>query len=188
MKEINNIEIIQKIFPKLNREFINVYIISRTKDGNETSHVHNIYYIYSLEELMEKYDMMKAIARHCNGRIYINLSPKSIEKHHKRVAQRLVELALNGDYINPRKIADSEAGKMKNSIWVIDADHKDDIEGVRGCLRSMVEWYTEVPTVNGAHFLVPPFRADYIEEYFPCAEVKRDCMGTLLFYAGKPTK
>lgn len=184
MKEINNLELILAAFPNLKEnEFVNAYVVSRKKDGNETNKVHKVYYIRSKEELRELMREMRTLSLLHNARTYINISTKSFEQLQKNVTKRLVEMSLEGTFVNLQNIVDSEAGKLKNNIWVVDVDDMDMVGPVRGLLRSSADWYIEVPTVSGVHFLTTKFDSRYMADNFTGCELKKDCMGTLLYYA-----
>lgn len=151
-------------------DFYSVQLIRRRKENPQlktNARVIRTYRIESKDQLLDKYDEIKALCHFFNARACINLNRRSFKKLAFKTLEKVTNQILAEDYKNVSNAYDSVTGSYSNeplSRWVVDID-TDDFEFVervvelinRDCLPSGYKTLDIVKTVNGYHIISHPF-------------------------------
>lgn len=204
---VDNFDIISKNFFNFNESnnmFMHLQIVTRQKDHEDKvkeSAIHT-YFVKSREHLNKLKDEIIMLTKMYGARAYINVAPKDYETVNKEL---MLQIALNnniGNIVNPRKMLNSAAGKVKSSFyrWIIDVDNEKDLEPVENWIKEYyihectgdptigerINWnniFMVIPTVSGYHVIPNDIKIniDMFHKEFPDIMVHKNSMGTLLY-------
>lgn len=187
------IDNLEKIIPLLSRdnedEFYMVQIIQRRKDWNANEpNQHRVikdYYIYSLEQLMKRYEEIRRLCDMFNARAYIRLSRRNARTMAKEMIVELWEAFRNDSFKHLRKIYSTVVWRSKwiDKVWLIDLDEKDyewaltfgSLKRFLCNIKPVWEKLIEIiPTHNWVHFLTKPFDLKTFKEHYPTVDVHKN--------------
>lgn len=150
--------------------FYYLQVLQRRKDNPGQSWISRQRYsriIKNLKDFDESYAIAKSISDLYNARVYIDLSPGSLEKLTLCALKELSERVYNKSYSDIYRIFDKlaplEETKVKNGKrWMIDVDYKvgsPEFKAVINYLRGNSEIHIEegMPTPAGVHVIILPF-------------------------------
>lgn len=149
--------------------YYHVQVLKRGKDSNETgSRLIKDYYIRNASSLISNSIEIKTLCDTFGARAYINVNVKSWKKTYSFVLKRMGDIFDNNNYSSMKSILSSAAGNVStrdknfDKVWIIDYDEDDtyDLEGIKLYLYGNNISYIQIPTKNGLHLLVNPFRLD----------------------------
>lgn len=189
--------------------FYYLQVLQRRKDNPGQSWISRQRYsriIKNLKDFDESYEIAKNIANIYNARVYIDLSPGSLEKLTLCALKELSERVYNKSYSDIYRIFDKLAPldeiKVKDEKkWMFDIDYKKETKEFKNILEylkgnpGVISIIGGIETLNGIHIITKPFNYVYgfkdLEELdndrnyrLPSGEVfglKLDC-NTLLYY------
>lgn len=193
---INNFEQIKPLltFPIPN-SFYFVEIIKRRKENPEMDkHAETLrdFYITSLESFERDFPKMVEYCDKFNARAYFRLNVRDAEMISLQCNKRFAELMITKDWKAWKRVYPSIAGEFHsdpNKHWLIDLDYEDFESRAEfssnklDVLNKIEELYTPdgnhflyatIPTPNGQHLIVRPFRLDAFKKAFPNVDVHRD--------------
>lgn len=160
-------------------KFYTIQIMQRSKEHPEFEKRKNVilsnFYIKSSNELEQLMPTIKSICDATNARAYFNPNIRSKKELARQLLTKTTEIitgSMNND--NPEYFNNItgivshciNTQKSKNKFWLIDVDdikHKSDIE--QFLITKKVKYYT-LPTPNGCHFIVKPFKNDEFEKRY----------------------
>lgn len=149
-------------------DFYFLQILRRRKDNPTQKHdvtVIKSFFLYE-GQLSSHSDYIKEICDKFSARAYLILNRRNARKVALRTLAKLAEYVELGNYVVAKRVYESACGQCsaeprETKKWVLDIDEDWRLELPR--IRSRVQLYAEIPTVNGLHLIVAPFRRD---EYF----------------------
>ena len=163
-------------------KFYFIQIYKRRKDNPDMKRdmeVLDNFYIYSEEQMLNRFPRIKQICDTNNARAYIRLNRRSDKKIALQSLARIASMIASEQY-NIRSTYDSIAGEYhaeEDKTWLIDIDFKD-FEGNQAILveihYSIEELQREtgrepmmhiIPTKNGYHLITRPFNLKKIEPF-----------------------
>lgn len=184
---IDNIDL---ILPFINSESDDDYyylqLIKRKKENPEldaNSRIIKNYYIKSKDDLLKKYEEIKAICIATNSRASIRLNKRSF----KISALKTMENIANSMISNNNKVYncfDRSAGihhNDRNKKWILDFDFfidDKDIESYKFFINSIEpignKILAKIPSKNGFHLITSPFNSEKFKRDFPKIEIHKD--------------
>jgi len=186
---VDNIETI-KPFLKFNSDddFYYLQLIRRKKENlslSNNSKVVKNYYIDSIGYLESKYDEIKYLCDYFNARAYIRLNVRSYEQCSYQLLKQVTDQILNKAFRHCRRSAfNREAGRFNNAEvrkWVIDIDGEWNQSQIETIIKEVnniqpigVKCLGHIPTKNGVHIIITPFRSDVFKRNHPDIDVHKD--------------
>ena len=150
--------------------FYYLQVLQRRKDNPGQSWISKQRYsriIKNLRDFDESFEIAKNISNLYNARVYIDLSPGSLEKLTLCALKELSERVYNKSYSDIYRIFDKlaplEETKVKNGKrWMIDVDYKVESPKFKAVINylkenSEIHIEEEVPTPAGIHIIILPF-------------------------------
>lgn len=150
--------------------FYYLQVLQRKKDNPGQSWMSRQIYsriIKNLKDFDDSYEIAKNISDLYNARVYIDLSPGSLEKLTLCALKELSERVYNKSYSDTYRIFDKlaplEETKIKNGKrWMIDVDYKIgsiEFKSIMNYLKGnpKVRIEEEIPTPAGVHIVILPF-------------------------------
>lgn len=185
-QSINNFKIIEEFINAESEsienypdKFYTIQIMQRSKEHPEFEKHKNVilskFYIKYPDELEILMPTIKSICDATNSRAYFNPNIRSKKELAKQLLTKTTEIITssmsndNPEYFNNITSIVSHCintQKSKNKFWLIDVDdikHKSDIE--QFLITKGIKYYT-LPTPNGCHFIVKPFKNDEFEQRY----------------------
>lgn len=178
-RDVDNRELIKRIIEAdckwLESDEKPVYVIQclqRKKDGCEFDN--RPIYQHTLDRLdkIDKYfDIAVAKAIEYNARVYINVSPKDMQKVSLRAAQEFININLNGE-INKSlesllysSLLKSGCSLIKKHIFDLDVETEVELNTIKEWANNALNGnYEIIPTISGYHMLVEA--DDYCKDYY----------------------
>lgn len=178
---INNFEQIRNLltFPNEN-SFYFLEILKRRKENPEMErHAKLIrdYYLYSLADFDKVKDGVIELCNEHNARAYFRLNLRDSKKIAHQYLKRIAELLITEDYKAIPKCYASVTGEFHHDPdkkWLIDIDGSgEDLQWKLNDVCLLIDQITEgnpdtiivrIPTKNGLHLIVRPFRLDVFKE------------------------
>lgn len=185
-QSINNFKIIEEFInaesesiENYSDKFYTIQIMQRSKEHPEFEKHKDVilskFYIKSSDELEQLMPTIKSICDATNSRAYFNPNIRSKKELAKQLLTKTTEIITgsvsndNPEYFNNITGIVSHCintQKSKNKFWLLDVDdikHKSDIE--QFLIYKKIKYYT-LPTPNGCHFIVKPFKNDEFEKRY----------------------
>lgn len=187
---------ITELRPLTEDDFFVVEIRARKKDTGGDKFIKDLF-IKNSEDLFNKSEDIITYCKAFNARAYINLSPKSYKKLHRKLLIKEAGYITEEQYPNPFRVANQTYGGLKSDfpIWVIDVDKEylDKLEDIQRDVEEIIQNQTNrskkprfdgyiVPTVSGFHLLYSPFSLEKFRKKYPNIDVHKNSNGTLLYY------
>ena len=184
---IDNIDLILPfINPESDDDYYFLQIIKRKKENPElgaNSRIIKNYYIKSKDDLLKKYEEIKAICIATNSRASIRLNKRNF----KISALKTMENIANSMISNNNKVYncfDRSAGihhNDNNKKWILDFDFfidDKDIESYKYFINSIEpignKILAKIPSKNGFHLITKPFNSEKFKRDFPKIEIHKD--------------
>lgn len=181
-------------------KFYTIQIMQRSKEHPEFERHKNVilskFYIKSSVELEQLMPTIKSICDATNARAYFNPNIRSKKELARQLLTKTAEIitgSMNND--NPEYFNNItgivshciNTQKSKNKFWLIDVDdinHKSNIEHF--LISKNIKYYT-LPTPNGCHFIVKPFKNDEFEKryIFGLKDISLHADGPTILYSPK---
>ena len=185
---MNNIELIKPLLIFEDEDtFYHLQIIKRKKENKElgsNSYIVKTYYISSIEYLEFKMPEIIILCDFHNARACINLNKRSYEKLSYQMLKKVTDCILNKDFRSVRKSYESVCGSFSNEKdnkkWILDIDELD-LQNYTDWIERLYKVYALIPTKNGFHYIVAPFKLDEFKQRFPDIEVHKN-NPTLLYW------
>lgn len=185
-QSINNFKIIEEFINTESEaienypdKFYTIQIMQRSKEHPEFEKHKNVilskFYIKYPDELVQLMSTIKSICDATNARAYFNPNIKSKKELAKQLLTKTTEIITSSMSNDAPQYFNNITGivshcintqKSKNKFWLIDVDdikHKSDIE--QFLITKGIKYYT-LPTPNGCHFIVKPFKNDEFEQRY----------------------
>ena len=200
---IDNFEIIKPLFyfNEGNDMFFHCQILRRGKDHPDLPAANKLiqsWLVRSREQLDKLKDEIVFLCEHYKARAYINVAGKDFDRLNALILKKLAENNYTGNVINPWHIYNSACGELtsRRKCWVVDVDSKDkdlsefiklEIDRIWvnthpndwGRLRESAWLISEIPTLNGVHYISRPFNLQEFSMRFSETEVKKNGLTAL---------
>ena len=184
---IDNIDLILPfINPESDDDYYFLQLIKRKKENpklNTNSKIIKNYYIKSKDDLLKKYEEIKAICIATNSRASIRLNKRSF----RISALKSMENIANSMISNNNKVYNCfnrSAGihhNDHNKKWILDFDSfiaDKDIESYKYFINSIEpignKILAKIPSKNGFHLITKPFNSQIFKRDFPQIEIHKD--------------
>lgn len=172
-------------------DFYFCQIIQRKKDGNDVPSANNgyrtikTYYLRSLEDFHRRKPAIMMLCEQNNARAYINLNVRNAKEVAMQCSKAYIDLVIEDRAHQGHRVYDHCCGitpkKGNKKLYIVDVDtHDTDVLGV---VRKAIErcrsgnrvgndkhgelYYnivTEIPTLNGVHFITHGFDKSQLKE------------------------
>ena len=203
MTTIDNFDLIKGLmsFEESDNLFMHLQILRRGKDHPDLPAANKLiksWLVRSREHLDSIKEEVVFLCEHYKARAYISCAPKSIAKLNTLILRKLADNLHTGNVINPWHVFNSACGELQGveKRWVVDVDTKDkglseviklEIDRIWvnthpndwGKLRESAWLISEIPTLNGVHYISRPFNLQEFSERFPDTEVKKNGLTAL---------
>jgi hypothetical protein len=180
-------------------DFYFLQIIKRKKEHPEmpkSVKVVHVFYIKSIEELLElKSEIIDTCIYH-NARAYLNLNRRSFKKIALQTMKHLTDCIISGDYKFARKAFNTCCGRFsaesgEDKKWIVDIDFKiDDIQDPLHTKTINMMLHNVDPkgnkgidiieTKNGYHLITKPFNVQQFKKIVSNVDIHKD-NPTILF-------
>lgn len=203
MTTIGNFDLIKGLmdFEESDNLFMHLQILRRGKDHPDLPAANKLiksWLVRSREHLDSLKEEVVFLCEHYKARAYISCAPKSIAKLNTLILRKLADNLHTGNVINPWHVFNSACGELQGveKRWVVDVDSKDkdlsefiklEIDRIWvnthpndwGRLRESAWLISEIPTLNGVHYITRPFNLQEFSMRFPETEVKKNGLTAL---------
>lgn len=183
---------LEKLLPLLEfdspDDFYYLQILQRKKENPElgsNSRVIKNYYIRSREQLVGRYEEIKALCTQFNARASLRLNKRSFFKVAFKTLINIGHSMSNKDFRSVGKSYDRACGQSSNETsnkkWIVDIDTQE------VWYRIVVEQHIEelqeftgykileiLPSKKGWHIITNPFRLDKFRELHPNLDIHKD--------------
>lgn len=190
--EINNLEtLLPFIQPTSADDFYYLQILQRKKENPElgrNSRVIKNYYIKSQEELLKKWEEIKALCKLFNARASLRLNKRSFERVAFKALINYAENMQQRDFTNIAHGYDKAVGlghneSKVNAKWILDIDDNPSQELIDEMIKVIEDAkplkeeskiLALVPSKTGMHIITSPFDMRDFLNIFPNTDVHRD--------------
>lgn len=188
MTNINNFDIFEKYIKNIeNNEYINISIITRNKDGdNSCNRYIKTYFITSLDYYNFVKDEIIKICDVLCARAYISIAPKNYNNLTKELNLEIATRLYNNEIGKIHRIIDKCASivKPKFKYFILDFDYNyvNDNERYNNLLNYLKDikiYEKKIPTKNGCHIITEPFNVVEFRKLFPDIEIKKNWISLL---------
>lgn len=187
---INNFLIFEKYAQALKEgEYLNIYLIQRSKDGHSFTRCVKVYFITSLEDYRRKMNEMIAICDALHARAYLEIAPKSYDKFAKALNLNLAMRMASNDTMYLHRLVEKTTSSVTPNFkyFIFDIDNEDENDEAR--YNEILQYvkahspqlYEEkVMTKNGCHIISATFNVMEFRSLYPNVAIQKNWV-TLLY-------
>ena len=159
-------------------DFYFLQILQRKKENAElgsNSRVIKNYYIKSVQNLLDRYDEIKALCHLFNARASLRLNKRSFEKVGFKSLENIANTMQHKEYKHLMNSYDRACGLLNNEKtkkWIVDIDKEEVIwleqiiNSIQPCEPLGNKIIVQLPTKSGIHLITTPFNVMQFKENF----------------------